>query len=71
MKLYLITTNDIGYDTFDSFIVNEKNEKEAKKWTPTDRKENFPTSYCASITCIGKSDKNLKSGVVLASFNAG
>ena len=71
MNLYLIQTTEKGYDTYDSFVVNEKNEEQAKKWHPSSYKtiENYP--HIRSITLIGKSIKDSEKGCVIASFNAG
>ena len=75
MNLYLIQTTEKGYDTYDSFVVNEKNDEEAKKWHPSSYDkgqktiENYP--HIRSITLIGKSIKDSEKGCVIASFNAG
>lgn len=70
MNLYLILTGEAEYDTYDSFIVNDKNEEEATKWTPYNKKQDKVIKYPVIIH-IGKSNKDLKVGVVIASFNAG
>jgi len=77
MNLYLIITTQVEYDTYDSYVVCEKNEEEAKKWFPTTQgdndqeKSNRDYPFIKGIELIGKSVKGLKKGCIIGSYNAG
>lgn len=86
MNLYLISqrvNND--YDTYDSAVVCASDEADAKTIHPGNREDGTPegsnsrdadygTWTCQSnvkVEFIGIAQKDMKRGVVLASFNAG
>lgn len=83
MKLYLISQKqNQGFDTFDSAVVcavcmtdaSRINPRTGNKMTDDDWKTN--DYWCNSIDyvdvqCIGNAAKEVKQGLVLASFNAG
>ena len=79
MKIYLIERTDrIGYDEYDSIIVIAKDEAEALEYQPSGDKEfsDYSDSWTNTVdniivTLIGTATRGSKSGVVLASFNAG
>lgn len=85
MNLYLLQTNrGFEYDTYDSCIVAANSLPEACKIHPrkhpfdeeTQGWEDSFTTWATHIsqvkaTLIGRACKNIKEGVVLASYNAG
>ena len=84
MKLWLISqkVND-NYDTYDSAVVAAKTESDARAIRPNGdewprenthrwRYSNWAyTPDQVEVQCIGEAALDQKSGVVLASFNAG
>lgn len=73
MKLYKLSQEiNNGYDTYDSIIVCAENKEEARKfffdddaWVSFDQIDKIEVEY------IGEASKDIKKGVILASFNAG
>jgi hypothetical protein len=81
MNIYKLTNIDKdanGYDTYDSCIVAAESEEQAKMITPDEEPfehDKYRTwAYCpelVTVTLIGVATSDVKSGVILASFNAG
>lgn len=82
MNLYKISQDvNYDYDTFDSAIVAAKNEEQArlihpdgdKNWTgkQTRKYDGWCDAEYVKVELIGKAIKGTKSGVILASYNAG
>lgn len=83
MNLYLVSQNaNVGYDTFDSFVVCCENEEVARNTNPHDGqpinwKDNWTTSgWCnriedVQVMFLGVADLSVERGVVCASYNAG
>lgn len=79
MKLYLLTQNvNTGYDTYDSCIVAANFLEEARLIRPdgSDWTKNWANSWVVkpeqvTVKLIGTAVVGTKSGIVLASFNAG
>lgn len=81
MNIYLLSQEiNFDYNTYDSCIVCAENEDEArnihpdenygwesviKSWVQENEKDKI------TVELIGKANKNIKKGVILASFNAG
>ena len=66
-NIYLIeTTEEIGYDEYDSCVVIAKNESEALKIS-----EKECRIYSGTIKLVGKANKSQEYGLLIASFNAG
>jgi len=66
-NIYLIeTTEEIGYDEYDSCIVIAKNESEALIVA-----EKECCIYSSTIQLVGKANKSQEYGLLLGSFNAG
>ena len=81
-KLWLVKNEVVtGYDTYDSVIVAADTEAEARMIHPSDYKKDWDGScskygdWCAAkdaiVEYLGYTDRQLPSGVILASFNAG
>jgi hypothetical protein len=79
MNLYKLSqTENNDYDTYDSCIVAEVSEELAAMIHPDSRgwvKRNYPvwasTPNTVHVELIGTASAETKSGVILASFNAG
>lgn len=83
MKLYLLSIDYRGYDTYDSCVVAAKNEEEARTihpaedptypdWNPWKQSSGWATSpQEVTVELIGTATRGTKKGVILASFNAG
>jgi len=85
INIYLLTQSDnTGYDTYDSMIVQAKNEKEARIIHPNDtlnNNYNWALDYNyndwtnkpenVKVKLIGKTIKSTKTKILLTSFNAG
>jgi len=80
MNLYLVSQDvNNGYDTFDSFVCFAKDEESARKIHPSKNyyliRGNFSKYWASSdkvkVEFLSKADDKVKSGVILASFNAG
>lgn len=73
-KLYLLTRKDIvKYDQYDAAVVCANSPKKAKETHPGNPK-NYPTwTNLEFVDChlVGIASKRTKTGVILASFNAG
>ena len=75
MFLYLISQSVHGdYDTYDSAVVAAKSKKAARQITPASSWDS--SSWCNSpdqveVKLIGKASREVKEGVICASFNAG
>ena len=82
-KIYKLSqTINRNYDSYDSCIVCAKNKRQAKTFAPDGRHidwhrpKYFRTTWVSDvndITCeyIGKAHKDIKLGVIVASFNTG
>ena len=76
MKLYLITQDiNNGYDTYDSFVVCAKDEKDAKIIHELDDSE-FCCTWVSNtkdikVKYLGEADESIGRGEILGSFNAG
>lgn len=78
MNLYLLSqTTTTGYDTTDSVVVAAKSPKDARKIHPTKTDWDETPGYSwarpadVDVEYIGKAGRDIKRGVILASFNAG
>ena len=75
MNLYKISCGGARcYDTYDSAVVAAKTAGEAQRIHPDDKYHSEGTwvpSDQVTVTYLGKAKRGIKSGVVLASFNAG
>lgn len=84
MNIYHISqTENNDYDTYDSAIVCAKTEDDARKIHPSgddvrgwDHRFGSLRGWCSSpelvtVRVIGRAFKDVKPGVILASFNAG
>lgn len=80
MNLYLLSQSENrGGDTYDSIVVCAENEEDAKSISPNGgpfvEKDIFSgwAQKKSSITCeeIGKANKDVERGIIIASFNAG
>lgn len=79
MKLFLLSQDEnVGYDTHDSAVVAAKNEDEAKLINISDYTnwDDMYSSWCSSpdnvtVTYLGEAKEGTKTGIILASFNAG
>jgi hypothetical protein len=81
MQLYLLSqTENTGYDTYDSCVVAADNEKEAKTMHPNGydvipfKDDYFSwTNDPDNVDCmkIGTATKEMKRGVICASYHAG
>lgn len=76
MNIYLLEVSNMGYDTYDGFVVYAKTKKRAKKIAEAEagtyaNGADFAADTCL-VTKIGvTTKKNVKEGRVLGSFNAG
>lgn len=74
MNIYLISQDqNIGYDTYDACVVAAESETIARNITPDGR---FGSSWASSpeyvnVKLIGVAIEEIKTGVILESFNAG
>lgn len=75
MKIYKITrTDEVGYDDYDSAIVAADSKDVAIRITPgwVNSYGGWPDNLeLISVEYIGKAKKGTKTGVILASYNAG
>ena len=78
MNIYKLTQDQVvGYDTFDSAIVAAPNEDYAKSLHPTENDLDWGSDCWAKspedvkVELIGAALAHIKSGVILASYNAG
>ena len=82
MKLWLLTQNkNTGYDTFDAVVVAASTKEKAQAIAPdhspngTKRYEDVNGDWCqpefVKATYLGKAKAGTKTGIILASFNAG
>ena len=75
MNLYIISQDsNINYDTFDSALVAAESEEDARVIAPCDQvmiKHEWTTPENVKVQLVGKALPNIKSGVLLASYNAG
>ncbi len=75
LKIYRISqTVNQEYNTYDAAIVVAENEEEARRTLLSD-KNTWPDEWVSPVDVrveeIGVANKNIKKGVILASFNAG
>jgi hypothetical protein len=81
-KLWLIKNEVVtGYDTYDSVIVAADTEDEARMIHPSEYEKDWDGScskqetWCAAknaiVEYLGCTDRQIPSGVILSSFNAG
>lgn len=80
MNLYYLSQNDeTGYDTYDSCVVAAESEEAARLIRP-DGGDNWESMFGSSwarypnlvkVELIGVAVEGIKSGVIIASFNAG
>lgn len=70
--LYLIwqDVND-DYNTYDSAVVCARSEEEAKNIEVGNPAYSWTTPENVQIKKIGKADKNIEFGIIIASYNAG
>lgn len=79
MNIYRVTQDDnIGYDTYDSFICYAGYEEEAANMLPSEHEEwgRDYSAWCshpskATVEFIGSNDEIKEPSIILASFNAG
>ena len=72
MKIWKISqTVNSGYDTYDSAIVAAKNEDDARKMAVGDTRYTWCAPEYVTVELIGTATRGSKSGIILASFNAG
>jgi hypothetical protein len=79
MKLYLLTQNEnSGYDTYDSCVVADENEEQARMIRPSypEWDEFIGNDWASSpenvnVTLLGVAVDGTEPGVICASFNAG
>ena len=71
MNLYRIwqEVND-GYDAYDSAIVCAKDEEEARN-IEVGSSNSWTSPEYVKVEKIGKANKGIEKGIILASFNAG
>jgi len=75
--IYVLSQNqNRGYDTYDSCIVVATSEEEARTINPNGDWCDYRSSWCRSpdqvkVERIGIAKPSMKTGIVLASFNAG
>lgn len=75
-KLWLLTGNKRGYDTFDSCVVAADTEEEARQISPAYYKKfGYDSTWATTpedvvVEYLGRTEREIK-GVVLSSFNAG
>ena len=79
MNLYLVSQDvNNDYDTFDSFVCFAEDEESARRMHPSGKNylipDNFTHLWASSdkvkVEFLSKADDKVKSGVILASFNA-
>ncbi len=75
LKIYRISqTVNQEYNTYDAAIVAAENEEEARR-TLLSNKNTWADEWVSPVDVrveeIGVANKNIKKGVILASFNAG
>jgi hypothetical protein len=70
-KIYLIVTDEGGYDSYDGHVVIADSPKEARGMCVIgyQQKDSFTNVKLSKLKRIGSS--NQKKGIVLSSFNAG
>lgn len=81
MKLWLLTSDASGYDTYDALVVAAQTEEKAKMILPStsydwNDKSNISQVWAAhpgkvKAELIGTAAKGTKPGLILYSFNAG
>ena len=69
-KLFLVETDQTGYDTYDSAVYCAWTEKEAIELSENNMGSSY-YPYHNTVKEIGKANKNLDIGEVVSSFNAG
>ena len=69
LKLYLLSTNQSGWDTYDSAVYCAYNEEDACKMS--EKAMSFNGEYKNTAEYIGIADKLCGRGEVCSSFNAG
>jgi len=79
MKIFLVSQNENNdYDTYDSFVCYAKSKEQARNMLPS-KFAKWGTSFSTwasssnkvNVKYLGKTKKDVKAGVILASFNAG
>jgi len=68
-NLYLIITNQSGYDTYDSAVYCAYTEKEAIKMS--ENRMSYSNEYKNTAELIGTPKEDLEVGEIVSSFNAG
>ncbi len=68
-NLYLILTNQSGYDTYDCAVYCAYTEKEAIKMS--ENRMSYSNEYKNTAELIGIADEDLEVGEIVSSFNAG
>lgn len=74
MNIYLITSPNSGWDTYDAMVVIAKNEKQAIELTIEDRDgdiHSWAKFEDLEAFLLGKAIKGSKEKIVFQSFNAG
>ena len=74
MNIYKLTQSTcIGHDTYDSAVVVAESEADAVRINPSNGSDGWPAVNEDAVTAvyIGIAAKNMKRGVIIASFNAG
>jgi hypothetical protein len=69
-KLYFISTNQTGYDTYDSAVYCAYTDKQAKEMS--EQRMNYKEGeYNNKVSVIGTARTDVEIGEVVSSFNAG
>lgn len=87
LKLFLVNCpTDLGYDTYDMFVICCENENIARKTEPTGEYEwwknpQYQQKYFSwiketeinnlEVTYLGDADKSIKKGIICNSYNVG